>query len=214
MRQFADRREAGRALAEKLRAYRGGAVVYALPRGGIETGVEVARALDVPLGIIIARKIGHPMSPEYAVCAVTETGPMLCNEYERVNLDPLWLSQAESAERTEAKRRRKVYLSGRAPVAVNGKTAIVVDDGIATGLTMQAAVAELRSQGPSKLIVAVPAAPRDAVDALLENADEVIVLNDPDTYLGAVGAYYDWFPQLSDEEVTALLDEAAEGASG
>ena len=214
MQQFTDRRHAGRLLGEELRQYRGQSMVFALPRGGVETGVEVARALDAPLGLVIARKIGHPYSPEYAVCAVTETGPLVCSEFERANLDPLWLRQAEMAERMEAARRHKVYLAGRTPVQAEGKVAIVVDDGIATGLTMQAAVAELRAQNPAKLVVAVPVAPRDAVDELLELADEVVVLTGQDGYLGAVGAYYESFPQLSDNEVTALLDEAAAYGGG
>lgn len=209
MELFADRKDAGRLLADRLRQYRGKAVVLALPRGGVEAGAEVAKALGAPLGLVIARKIGHPFSPEYAVCAVTETGPLICNEFEQADLDPLWLKQAEAAERAEAKRRREVYTRGRAPVRAKGKVAAVVDDGIATGLTMLAAVAAVKKQRPKRLIVAVPAAPRDAVDELSDIADEVIVLRDPDDYLGAVGAYYDYFPQLTDDEVTALLDEAA-----
>lgn len=207
MKTFADRREAGRKLATELQGYRAHAVVYALPRGGVETAVEVAEALDIPLGVVIARKIGHPADPEYAVCAVTETGPLICNEHERANIDQLWLKQAESKARAEAKRRRKTYTEGRIPVSTRGKVAIIVDDGIATGLTMYAAAAEVQKQGPQKIIVAVPCAPREAVEELRELADNIIVLAEPDEYLGAVGVYYDSFPQLTDEEVLELLDE-------
>ncbi len=202
---FADRREAGRVLADVLSGYKGQSVVYALPRGGVELGVEVSLALDAPLELITARKVGHPANPEYAVCAVTETGPLVCNEAERVRLDPTWLAGAEAAERSEAVRRRQVYGLGLRSFSVAGKVAIVVDDGIATGLTMRAAVSELQYQQPGKLIVAVPCAPHAAIDDLYELADEMIVLTDPSEYLGAVGAYYAAFPQLTDEDVVDLL---------
>lgn len=204
--KFADRRAAGKLLAEKLQTYHSQAVVYALPRGGVETGIEVARALDAPLDLIISRKIGHPVSPEYAICAVTETGPLICNETERVRVGSTWIDQAEANERAEAKRRREKYLAGHQPVSAKGKIAIVVDDGIATGLTMEAAVADLKKMEPQKIIVAVPAAPREAVDALQAVTDEVIVLEDPDSYRGAVGSYYEDFPQLTDQEVIDLLN--------
>ena len=208
MRLYANRREAGRELGAQLGAYRGRSVVYALPRGGVETAVEVARALEAPLGLVIARKIGHPGNPEYAVCAVTETGPLICDELEAASLKASWLKQAEVAERAEAARRRKVYELGRKRISPAGRIAVVVDDGIATGLTMQAAVAALRTRRPDKLIVAVPAAPRDAINDLAEVVDMSVVLEDPDTYLGAVGSYYADFPQLTDDDVIALLDEA------
>ncbi len=207
MERFADRREAGKQLAARLGEYTGQAVVLALPRGGVETGVEVARELGVPLGLVIARKIGHPMMPEYAVCAVTETGPVVCNEAERAALDPHWLRGAEAAERAEAARRRKAYAIAPS-LSLQDEAVILVDDGIATGLTMRAAAAEVLAGRPRRLIVAVPAAPRDAVDELGQLADEVIVLADPDAYLGAVGAYYASFPQLSDREVIKLLSQA------
>ncbi|HSX16288.1 MAG TPA: phosphoribosyltransferase family protein [Candidatus Saccharimonadales bacterium] len=207
MKVFADRREAGKLLGERLQRYRGKAVVLALPRGGVETGVEVARALDAPLGLVMARKIGHPMNPEYAVCAVTETGPLVCDEFERADVDPVWLRQAEMAERLEAKRRYTVYLEGREPIDPAGKVAVVVDDGIATGLTMQAALAEVRAWNPERIIVAVPVAPREAANDLLEIADEAVVLESGELFLGAISAYYQSFPQLTDEEVLALLDE-------
>lgn len=213
MRLFADRREAGEELGEKLQEYRGQAVVLALPRGGVETGVEVARLLGAPLGLVVARKIGHPMSPEYAVCAVTEDGPLICDEAERTALDPLWLRQAEAAGRAEAVRRLAVYQDGRVPIMIDDKVVIVVDDGIATGLTMRAAAAQLRrkrpeSGRPRKTVVAVPCAPRSAIDELLELVDNIVVLRNPEGYLGAVGSYYQSFPQLTDEDVLSLLDEA------
>lgn len=202
---FTDRAEAGRLLAAELRKYGDGAVVYALPRGGVETAAEVAHALDAPLDLIIARKIGHPFSPEYAVGAVTETGPLVWNEAERAGLDDIWAKQAEATERAEAKRRRQLYLEDRKPISAAGKTAILVDDGIATGLTMQAAVQDIKNQQPEKIIVAVPVAPQDSIDALAEAVDEVIVLDDPNNFLGAVGPHYEHFPQLTDQEVVDFL---------
>jgi putative phosphoribosyl transferase len=206
---FVDRREAGQELAAKLKQYGENAVVLALPRGGVETAVEVALDLGVPLDLVIARKIGHPGNPEYAVAAVTEKGPAIWNEAEFDNLDAVWRRQAENEQRDEAKRRRLEYLADRQPVPLNGKTAILVDDGIATGLTMQAAIAEVRRQKPAKIIVAVPVAPRDTVEELAEQVDGMVVLINPRDFAGAVGSHYDNFSQLTDDDVLALLDEVS-----
>jgi putative phosphoribosyl transferase len=205
---FIDRSEAGRELAQRLHRYRRSAVVLALPRGGVETAFEIAHALDAPLDLLIARKIGHPSWPEYAIGAVTETGPAIWNEAEKAALDPAWLKQAEAAERAEAKRRRQRYLAGRQPVPVADKTAIVVDDGIATGLTMQAAIRQLKQRQPRRIIVAVPVAPPDTVDELLETVDDVVTLVNPNDFRSAVGSHYENFPQLDDADVTRLLEAA------
>lgn len=209
--RFIDRTEAGELLAAKLQKFvTDNTVIYALPRGGVETAAAAARLLDVPLDLIIARKIGHPASPEYAIGAVTETGPAVWNEAERTSVDRTWLRQAEATERSEAKRRRQVYLAGRKPISASGKVAVLVDDGIATGYTMQAAVAAIIKQRPTKVIVAVPCAPRETINSLLDQGiDDCIVLTDPDAYLGAVSPYYANFPQLSDKEVIDLLAETA-----
>ena len=204
---FLDRHEAGMLLAKKLSDYKNDSVVFALPRGGVETAVEVAHELEAPLDLLISRKIGHPDSPEYAIGAVTETGPAYWNESEKASLDDLWRKQAEAKERVEAKRRYIIYLTGRDRYSAKGKTAIVVDDGIATGLTMRAAVDELLKQEPAKIVVAVPVAPLDAIDMLLEKVDDVVVLIKPNRFLGAIGAHYSDFPQLSDDDVISLLDE-------
>lgn len=206
MREFEDRRAAGHQLAKRLKQYGGTAVVLALPRGGVETAVEVAKKLKAPLDLVIARKIGHPGNPEYAVGAVTETGPVIWNKLERATLDKKWLKEAAKAERAEAKRRRQQYMNGRDPVVLDGKTAILVDDGLATGLTMRAAVSEARKQKPASIIVAVPVGSREAVETLSKKADEVITLIDPDYFFGAVGGHYESFPQLTDEDVIELLN--------
>lgn len=203
---FKDRVEAGKKLAEALSLYKGeDAIIYALPRGGVVVGFEVAKALNLPLDLVITRKIGHPMNPEYALCATTETGEMLCDESARASVDEAWLEKAALAEQKEAKRRREVYLGDRQSASPQGKIAIVVDDGIATGLTIRSAVNALRAQNPQKIVIAVPAAPSDISQELTSIAEEVVVLSGVKQYLGAVGAYYEEFPQIKDAEVTHLI---------
>lgn len=202
---FADRREAGKLLAKKLWEYRGESVVYALPRGGVEVGVEIAKELAVPLDLIISRKIGHPNEPEFAIGAVAESHPVIWSEPEAFLLDPAWRDKAESDERAEVKRRRKAYFAGRKPVSARGKIAIIADDGIATGLTMLAAINELKNRKPKQIIVAAPVAPPDVVATLRHEVDEVITVDDPRNFRGAIGAHYKSFPQLTDKEVIALL---------
>ena len=135
--QFRNRADAGKRLAQALLSYRNqDGIVYPLPRGGIPLGVEIARSLNMPIDLVIPRKLGHPFNPEYAIGAVCENGGMVCNEWEVSQVDPLWFQEKVKSEREEAHRRRERYLDGRAPLPVQGKTAILVDDGIATGLTM------------------------------------------------------------------------------
>ena len=205
--RFTDRTEAGAKLATALDTYRhrDDVVIFALPRGGVIVGRAIARALDLPLDLVITRKIGHPDNPEYAVCAITEAGGLICNEPERALLDPTWLAQAAAREQTEAIRRRQTYLPGRHTRSARGKIAIIVDDGVATGLTLRAAIRALRADKPKQIIVAVPVAPADTARVLRHEADELVVLIEDDHYLGTVGAYYDDFSEVSDAEVIALL---------
>ncbi|MBI3495457.1 phosphoribosyl transferase [Candidatus Berkelbacteria bacterium] len=206
---FVDRQDAGEKLAKVLMKYRGDdTVVYALPRGGVVVGFQVAHALQAPLDCIIARKIGHPANPEYAVCAVTEAGTLLCDESERALLDHDWFAQAVARERQEAVRRRKLYLGGKPHISAKNRRAILVDDGVATGLTMRSAVQSLRNEQPRELIVACPVAPHEVLETLRQEADAVIALEDARDYLGAVGAYYDDFPQVADDEVIHLLRQS------
>jgi predicted phosphoribosyltransferase len=208
--RFKDRTDAGRKLANALKKFQGqDGVVYALPRGGVVLGVEVARALDMPLDLLIPRKVGHPLQPEYAICAVVEHGEIVCNQAEVERIDPQWLRREVETERQEARRRRELYLSGRKAPPVSGKIAIIVDDGIATGLTMEVAIRDARQRHPAQLVVAVPVAPPDTVARLASEVDEFVVLDHSPYYLGAVGAYYDYFNQVSDEEVIALMQSAA-----
>ena len=206
---FTDRQEAGKKLAEKLEKYKGrDTIIYALPRGGVVVGAEIAKILHCPLDLIIVRKVGHPYQPEYAVCAVAENSHLICNEEEVARIDQQWLKKEIEKERQEAVRRHQVYLSGLKLPAVKGKVAVLVDDGIATGLTMETAIQELRHGQPQKLVVAVPVAPKETVDKLSSEVDEVVGLSINEYFLGAIGAYYEYFPQVSDEEVIQIMKEA------
>ncbi len=212
---FIDRVDAGRQLARRLSKYSGQAVVYALPRGGVVTGAEIAKELEVPLDLILVRKIGHPGNPEYAIGAVAEGGEPVCNEAERASVDDQWFKEALAAARAENERRREEYFPpDYQPPSVRDKVAIIVDDGIATGLTMEAAVQAIAVHRPKKIVVAVPVAPSDSVDNLKTYADEVIVLDNPQNFRGAVGAHYQNFPQVEDDEVVELLAEVRDELAG
>lgn len=207
--RFKNRKEAGIELAKALEEYRGkDAVIYALPRGGVVLGYEIAKYLRAPLDLIIARKIGHPFNKEFAVCAVTEDGTLFCDENEKKDLDPEWLKEKIEEEINEAKRRRETYLTLREPIDAKGKTAIIVDDGIATGLTLKVAIQKLKSKKPKKLIVAVPVSPKDVAEEISRDVDNFVALDVPALYLGAVGAYYDDFRETTDEDVIKLLKES------
>lgn len=205
---FADRKEAGVILARQLETVAGkDVVVLALPRGGVVLGCEVARQLDVPLDIIVPRKIGHPLHPEYAIGAVDERGTRIINPIEAATVDPQWLEAEANRQRKEAQRRMKLYRGERSPIDLKGKIVILVDDGIATGLTMQLAVRSIKEQHPERIIVAVPVAPPEAMQMLAEEGAEAIVVEPPEHFLGAVGAHYRRFEQVSDDEVIGLLND-------
>lgn len=206
---FKDRIDAGKRLADALRYYRGqDAVVYALPRGGVVVGAEIAQALDVPLDLIVVRKVGHPFSPEYAIAAVAEDGDMVTNSAEVDSIDRKWFEASVRAEEREARRRRELYTRGRLPISADGKIAIIVDDGLATGLTMFAAIQEVRHYHPQKVVVAVPVAPPQTTEKLRTIVDDVIALYvTPD--FGAIGSFYFEFDQVTDGEVIQLLESVA-----
>jgi len=203
---FKNRIEAGQLLAEALKPYADKpGIVYPLPRGGVPLGIEVARALSMELDLIIPRKIGHPYSPEYAIAAVGETGEPVINETEVSRVDAQWFEQEVARQRKESRRRRRAYLDDREPLPVEGKIAILIDDGIATGLTMKAAIQDARSRHPAKLVVAIPVVPAETARALREMVDDLVALDIAEHYLGAVGSYYDDFGQVSDQEVIEML---------
>ncbi|HXK35209.1 MAG TPA: phosphoribosyltransferase family protein [Candidatus Paceibacterota bacterium] len=200
---FKDRKEAGEKLAEKLRALKDeDMVIYALPRGGVVLGKVIAKALGQPLDLLVVRKVGHPTDPEYAVGAVAEDGhTRFSEEGEGLQKE---LKESIEKERKEAERRRKVYTEDKT-ISALGKTAVIVDDGIATGLTMELAISEILHQKPKKVIVAIPVVPSDTAEKLKKEIDELVAIDIDKNYLGAVGAYYEFFPQLTDEEVINLL---------
>jgi predicted phosphoribosyltransferase len=205
---FEDRVDAGRKLAQALVSYKGEeVVVYALPRGGVVLGAEIARVLDAPLDLIIVRKVGHPLAPEYAIAAVAEDGHTVINRIEVDSIDRQWFNEHVRAEQQEAQRRRELYTHGRTAVPATDKIAIIVDDGLATGLTMFAAVQEVQHSRPRKVIVAVPVAPTQTVQELKEGVDDVIALCVTQDF-GAIGSFYLRFDQVSDEDVVELMKSA------
>ncbi len=202
--RFKDRSEAGKLLAKSLVKYEHeDAVVFALPRGGVVLGYEIANYLHAPLDLLITRKIGYPGNEECAVCAVAEEGEMICDS-SASRLDRDWLRAQAEKERQEAIRRRQVYLAGREPLAAEGKVAIIVDDGVATGLTILLAIKVLKRRHPRETVVAVPVSSTDAADRIRAEADELIALDVPQ-YFRAVGEHYEEFPQLSDEDVIRIM---------
>lgn len=206
---FADRSEAGRLLARRLAGYAGrDAVVLALPRGGVPVAVEIATALAAPLDLLLVRKIGLAWHPELAVGAVID-GPepiIVTNDdiMRLTNTSDDYVRQEAQVQLKEIARRRRLYLGGRQPIDVSGRTAIVVDDGIATGATMRAGLRGLARRKPARIVVAAPVAAAQLVEELRAEADEVVCLRAPEA-LGAIGLYYRDFRQLTDEEVVELL---------
>lgn len=210
--RFKDRTQAGQLLAEKLKKYIDkDVVVYAIPRGGVITAIEIARYLHAPLDLVIARKISHPLNPEYAIAATAENGHIISTLRELVSADEAWLKEEIGKQHREAARRRTKYLHGRKMISPMGKIAILVDDGVATGLTLRAGIMEIKYHNPSKLVVAVPIVPKSTANVLKSEADELIALEIPsdDEFLGAVGSYYGQFSQVSDEDVIAVLKSRA-----
>jgi len=205
---FNNRGEAGKQLAVILQKYRNkDVVIFALPRGGVPVAKEIAREFNSPLDLLIIRKIGHPYNPEYAIGAISEGGLLILNEDELRTIDKNWLEDELEKQKREARRRRELYLKNKSPIDAKGKIAIIIDDGIATGSTMLVAIKELRRRQPEKIVVAVPVAPKDTAELIKKEVDEFIAIFIPEYFLGAIGAYYEDFTQVSDEKVIALLEE-------
>jgi len=211
---FLDRQDAGRRLALALSHYKGeNVVICALPRGGVIVGAEIAKELKAPMELVLVRKIGHPNNPEYAIGAVSEDGQLMVNHQEIASIDRDWFEAEVNRQITIAKEQRKKYLGERTPIPLSGRKIIVVDDGIATGYTVRASIRFLRKMNPTRVVIAVPVAPSDTVELLRSEADEVVVTLVPDFFVGAIGAYYEDFTPVSDEEVIRALESVHEYAS-
>lgn len=208
---FLDRAQAGRRLAGALGHFEGtDAVVFALPRGGVVVAEPVAAALHAPLDLILVRKIGAPFQPELAMGAVAEAGaePIVVRNEDVIafaDISEAAFKAAAARECAELERRRALYFANRTRADARGRLAIVVDDGVATGATTRAALAAARAQKPKRLILAVPVAPAETLDALRGEADEVVALATPEPFV-AIGCYYRDFRQIDDAEVVAALD--------
>lgn len=202
---FTNRTQAGEQLAKKLKELKDDAVVLALPRGGIVPAAEIAKQLQAPLGLVLVRKIGHPFSSEYAIGALAEDRQPVLNPQEAGTVSKQWLEDIIQKAKAENERRRKLYYKGLEVSSLKGKTVIVVDDGIATGWTMRAALEYVKSQGAKKVIVAVPVSAEDSLEMIKPLVDKTIVLEPPRHFAGAVGMHYQTFDQVEDEEVIAIL---------
>jgi putative phosphoribosyl transferase len=211
---FRDRREAGRLLAEELAGHSGrdDVIVLALPRGGVPVAYEVARALGAPLDVFLVRKLGVPGHEELALGAIASGGVRLLNEnvVRGLRIPPEVIDRVEAAERAELERREREYRGDRPAPDVRGRTVILIDDGLATGASMRAAVAALRQGRPARIVVAVPIAAASTCEDLRDEVDQVVCARTPEPFL-AVGLWYEDFSQTTDDEVRDLLRRAARG---
>ncbi|HLD21910.1 MAG TPA: phosphoribosyltransferase [Patescibacteria group bacterium] len=208
---FRDRTDAGKRLAQKLQSYAGmkDTIIIGLPRGGVVVAYEVAKTLQLPLDIIVPRKIGAPHNPEFAIGAITEDGAHILNHeiVSAIGVSHEYIQKISLQEQTEAQRRLKMYRAGKPPLDLQHKTAIIVDDGVATGYTMRAAIRSVKIKGAQHVVIAVPVAAIDSVQELRLLVNEMVVVFCP-VFLGSVGSFYEYFDQVEDSEVIHLLDEA------
>lgn len=208
---FRDRADAGRVLATRLGAYAGrpDVVVLALPRGGVPVGYEIARALDAPLDVFVVRKLGVPGHEELAMGAIATGGTRVLNDavVDSLSLPPETIDAVATTEQVELERRDRTYREGRPPLDVAGRTVILVDDGLATGATMRAAIAALRARQLARLVVAVPTAAPSTCAEIGAEVDEIVCAITPEPF-HAVGLWYDDFSPTTDEEIHALLARA------
>ena len=209
---FRNRRDAGRILASYLAQYadRPDVVILALPRGGVPVGFELARALRAPLDVMVVRKLGVPGHEELAMGAIASGGVRVLNDdvIQMLGIRPHTIECVAEQEEQELARREAAYRGNRGPAAVKERTVILVDDGLATGSTMRAAVAALRALQPSRIVIAVPTAATETCHELKAEADDVVCVMTPAPFFG-VGQWYDDFSQTTDEEVYRLLQEAS-----
>ena len=206
---YRDRHHAGEVLARHLDHYAGrpNLLVLALPRGGVAVGYEVAKALQAPLDVFVVRKLGYPGHEEYAMGAIASGGVRVMNPLDGLNVTEQEIERVAAREMQELRRRESQYRGDAGPAPIAGRTVIVVDDGLATGATMRAAVKAIRQQQPQHLCVAVPVGARESCEELRVLADDVVCAAVPEPF-HAVGLWYADFPQASDEEVHQLLEQA------
>ncbi len=208
--RFDSREDAARRLAKALAHYRGrNALVLAVPRGAVHMGEILAEELEADLDVVLVRKLGAPMSPEFAVGAVDESGwTYIAAHAAEAGADAAYLEREKQAQLATLRRRRQRYTPARAAVDPKGRIAIVVDDGLATGASMMAALHAVSAQQPARLVCAVPVAASSSLDRIRPYADEVVCLSAPDDFY-AVGQFYREFPQVDDDDVAAALARAA-----
>jgi putative phosphoribosyl transferase len=213
---FRDREDAGRQLAERLVGYRGeDPIIFALPRGGVPVGYEISHALEAPLEAFIARKLGAPNQPELGIGAVAQDGSRVLNEriVQEIGVSEEYIERIAAEEMAEAERRLELFRGDRPEPEVRGRTAILVDDGIATGVTTKAAIEALRRRGARRLVLAVPVCAAQTAESLRQEVDELICLEAPSNLM-AIGLWYQYFVQTSDEEVIELLERARRKQEG
>jgi len=205
---FLNRQEAGEKLALKLKKYQDNpqTIILAVPRGGVVVGYELAKRLNLPLDIIITRKVGAPGNPEFALGAVTQEGQLILNKetLNYYNLDSDYLKKEAERQIQEIKRRLKKYRGAKPLVNLKDKIVIIVDDGIATGASIKAAIYSIKSQKPKRIILAIPVGPKETIEELRKEVDKIVCLKEPVIFF-AVGQFYQSFEQVSDEEVKKLL---------
>ncbi|MFQ5729607.1 MAG: phosphoribosyltransferase [Waddliaceae bacterium] len=205
---FRDRIEAGEALTKELQRYKNQeeVVIIGLPRGGVPVAYQVAENLNLPLDIVCPRKIGAPMNKEFAIGAITETGEGIFDieTIARLHITKEYIAEEVENEKKEARYRLEIYREGRPPRNLKGKTIIIIDDGLATGSTMKAAIQSIKAEDAKKIVVAVPVSPPDTVEEIRSMVDEVICLDAP-LFFQAVGQFYEDFSPTHDDEVVELM---------
>ncbi len=212
---FRNRSEAGRKLAEKLSLYKGqgDVVILALPRGGVPVGYEIATYLGVPMDVLVARKLGAPGQPELGIGAIAPGGIRVLDDrlIRLLGVSNEYVEKVSQEEAQELQRRTQEYRDGRPDIPLEGKTVIIVDDGLATGVTARAAIESVRRRNPKKIILAIPVCASQAIPIMRSLVDELVCLLTP-SELGAVGLWYSDFRQISDEEVKRLIESTQEQA--
>lgn len=205
---FASRQSAGQKLAENLEGFKDLDIIIAsLPRGGVVLGAEIAKHLNKPLKVILAKKITAPNQPEFAIGAMVLQQKPLYDQRMTADIPEKWLKIAENKTRLLLEKRKNLYPPSAYTADFRQKTVILVDDGLATGLTMKASLMMLKNEDPQEIIVAIPVASEEALRSIEEFCDEIVILAEPEHFLGSVGAHYRDFSQVSDDEVETILIE-------